>query len=83
MRGRNWMAGILNGKDKRLLPKAERMSVAEMVIKMQDLVPNSAVALQKLKDSNLLDTVIELTGQCLNMGFEIAVDDQAIFNVCQ
>lgn len=77
------MAGILNGKDKRLLPKAERMSVAEMVIKMQDLVPNSAVALQKLKDSNLLDTVIELTGQCLNMGFEIAVDDQAIFNVCQ
>jgi hypothetical protein len=76
------MAGILNGKDKRLLPKAERMSVAEMVIKMQDLVPNPAVAFQKLKDSNLLDTVIELTGQCLNMGFEIAVDDQAIFNVC-
>ncbi len=37
------MAGILNGKDKRLLPKAERMSVAEMVIKMQDLVPNPAV----------------------------------------
>ncbi len=43
--------------------------------KMQDLVPNPAVALQKLKDSSLLDTVIELTGQCLNMGFEIAVDD--------
>ncbi len=57
------------------------MSVAEMVIKMQDLVPNPVVALQELKDSNLLDTVIELTGQCLNMGFEIAVDDQAIFNV--
>lgn len=53
-----------------------------MVIKMQDLVPNPVVALQELKDSNLLDTVIELTGQCLNMGFEIAVDDQAIFNVC-
>ena len=58
------------------------MSVAEMVIKMQDLVPNPVVALQELKDSNLLDTVIELTGQCLNMGVEIAVDDQAIFNVC-
>ena len=58
------------------------MSVAEMVIKMQDLVPNPVVALQELKDSNLLDTVIELAGQCLNMGFEIAVDDQAIFNVC-
>lgn len=43
--------------------------------KMQDLVPNPAVALQKLKDSVLLDTVIELTGQCLNMGFEIAIDD--------
>lgn len=54
-----------------------------MVIKMQDLVPNPVVALQELKDSNLLDTVIELTGQCLNMGFEIAVDDQAIFNVCR
>ena len=43
--------------------------------KMQDLVPNPAVAMQKLKDNDLLDTVIELTGQCLNMGFEIALDD--------
>lgn len=43
--------------------------------KMQDLVPNPAVAMQKLKNSDLLDTVIELTGQCLNMGFEIALDD--------
>lgn len=43
--------------------------------KMQDLVPNPAVAMQKLKDNDLLDTVIELAGQCLNMGFEIAIDD--------
>lgn len=43
--------------------------------KMQDLVPNPAVAMQKLKENNLLDTVIELAGQCLNMGFEIALDD--------
>ena len=43
--------------------------------KQQDLVPNPAVAMQKLKDNDLLDTVIELAGQCLNMGFEIAFDD--------
>ena len=43
--------------------------------KMQDLVPNPAVALRKLKDNDLLDTVIELSGQCLNMGFEIALED--------
>ena len=43
--------------------------------RMQDLVPNPAVAMQKLKDNDLLDTVIELAGQCLNMGFEIALDD--------
>ena len=43
--------------------------------KMQDLVPNPAVAMQKLRDNDLLDTVIELAGQCLNMGFEIALDD--------
>lgn len=43
--------------------------------KMQDLVPNPAVAMRKLKDNDLLDTVIELAGQCLNMGFEIALDD--------
>lgn len=42
---------------------------------MQDLVPNPAVAMRKLKDNDLLDTVIELAGQCLNMGFEIALDD--------
>lgn len=43
--------------------------------KMQDLVPNPAIAIKKLKDNNLMDTVIELTGQCLNMAFEIAAQD--------
>lgn len=43
--------------------------------KMQDLVPNPAVALHRLKGHDLLDTVIELAGQCLNMGFEMALDD--------
>lgn len=43
--------------------------------KMQDLVPNPAVAMQKLKENDLLSVVIELTGQCLNMSFEIALDD--------
>lgn len=42
---------------------------------MQDLVPNPAVALQKLKENELLDTVIELAGRYLNMGFEVALDD--------
>lgn len=31
--------------------------------------------MHKLRDNDLLDTVIELAGQCLNMGFEIALDD--------
>lgn len=43
--------------------------------KMQDLVPNPAIAMKKLKENDLLDTVIELAGQCLNMGFEIALGD--------
>lgn len=43
--------------------------------KMQDLVPDPAVALKRLQDAGLVDTVIEITGQCLNMAFEIALDD--------
>lgn len=43
--------------------------------KMQDLVPNPAIAMQKLKENDLVDTAIGLAGQCLNMGFEIALDD--------
>lgn len=43
--------------------------------KMQDLVPNPAVSLQKLKESNLMDTVIALTGQYLNVAFELAVEE--------
>ena len=45
------------------------------VNKTQDLVPNPAVVLEKLKTSNLLENVIEITGQCLNMAFEIAIED--------
>lgn len=43
--------------------------------KMQDLVPNPATVLKKLKESDQLDNVIGLTGQCLNMAFETAVED--------
>ena len=42
---------------------------------MQDLVPNPAVAMQKLKENDLLSVVIVLTGQCFNMSFEIALVD--------
>jgi hypothetical protein len=43
--------------------------------KMQDLVPNPAVVLKKLKDSGLLVEVITVSGQCLNMAFETALED--------
>lgn len=43
--------------------------------KMQDLVPDPAIAFQKLKDNNLIDTVVELSGRCLNMAFEIAAQE--------
>jgi hypothetical protein len=43
--------------------------------KMQDLVPNPAVVLKKLKESDLLDEVITVSGQCLNMAFETALED--------
>lgn len=43
--------------------------------KMQDLVPNPAVVLKKLKESDLLDEVITVSGQCLNMAFETAFED--------
>ncbi|MGN0270423.1 MAG: AIPR family protein [Candidatus Weimeria sp.] len=43
--------------------------------KMQDLVPNPAVVLKKLKDSGLLEEVITVSGQCLNMAFETALED--------
>lgn len=43
--------------------------------KMQDLVPNPAVVLKKLKNSGLLEEVITVSGQCLNMAFETALED--------
>ncbi|MGB5824541.1 MAG: AIPR family protein [Proteocatella sp.] len=43
--------------------------------KMQDLVPNPANVLKKLKENDLMDKVIALTGQCLNMAFEIALEE--------
>lgn len=43
--------------------------------KTQDLVPNPAIALEKMNASGLLETVIEIAGQCLNMAFEIAIED--------
>ena len=69
---KNW------GNDKAYAPYHHLFAVSVLfceINKMQDLVPNPAVAMQKLKDNDLLDTVIELAGQCLNMGFEIALDD--------
>lgn len=48
--------------------------------KMQDLVPNPAVAMQRLKENDLLDTVIELAGRCLNMGFVIAYNEASQSN---
>lgn len=42
------------------------------VNKMPESVPNPAKAYQKLKDSALLDTVVDMAGQCLNMAFETA-----------
>ena len=43
--------------------------------KMQDLVPDPAVALSKLNDSGLFDSVIELTGSFVNTAFGLAVED--------
>ena len=43
--------------------------------KMQDLVPNPAVALKCLKENDLLGQVISITGHCLNTAFENSLDD--------
>jgi RNA polymerase-interacting CarD/CdnL/TRCF family regulator len=42
------------------------------VNKMPESVPNPAKALEKLKENGLLDTVVDMAGQCLNMAFETA-----------
>ncbi len=40
--------------------------------KMNDSVPNPSMVLQKLNDAELLDTVVETAGSCLNMALETA-----------
>ena len=40
--------------------------------KMNDSVPNPSMVLQKLNDAELLDTVVETAGSCLNMALEAA-----------
>lgn len=40
--------------------------------KMNDSVPSPSIVLQKLNDSELLDTVVETAGSCLNMALETA-----------
>lgn len=42
---------------------------------MQDLVPDPAVVYEKLNKSGLIDNVIEISGQCLNMAFQMALED--------
>ncbi|MCI9337903.1 MAG: AIPR family protein [Lachnospiraceae bacterium] len=45
--------------------------------KMNDSVPNPSMVLQKLNDAELLDTVIETAGSCLNMALETASSEAA------
>ena len=42
------------------------------VNKMPQTVPNPAVAYELLNKNDLLNTIVDLTGQCLNMAFETA-----------
>lgn len=42
---------------------------------LPDLVPDPAKALEHLKESNLLDTMIDMAGTCLNIAFENASAD--------
>lgn len=54
------------------------------VNKMPESVPNPAKAYEKLKENDLLDTVVDMAGQCLNMAFETAssetIDSGKIFS---
>lgn len=42
------------------------------VNKMPESVPNPAIAYELLKKNDLLDTIVDMAGQCLNMAFETA-----------
>lgn len=54
------------------------------VNKMPESVPNPTKAYKKLKDNDLLDTIVDMAGQCLNMAFETAsseaLDNGKIFS---
>lgn len=54
------------------------------VNKMPESVPNPARAYEKLKENDLLDTIVDMAGQCLNMAFETAsseaLDNGKIFS---
>ncbi len=43
--------------------------------KMQDLVPKPSVAVEKLKAGRLMDTVVDMSAQCLNIAFETAYEE--------
>ena len=45
------------------------------VNRIPESVPNPAKAYKLLKDNNLLDTIVDMAGQCLNMAFETASSD--------
>ena len=42
--------------------------------KMQDLVPKPSVVVEKLKQSGLMDTVVDMSIQCLNIAFTTAYE---------
>lgn len=54
------------------------------VNKMPESVPNPAKAYEKLKENDLLDTIVDMSGRCLNMAFETAsseaLDNKKIFS---
>lgn len=43
--------------------------------KMQDLVPKPSVVVERLKANSLMDTVVDLSIQCLNIAFDTAYED--------
>ena len=43
---------------------------------MPESVPNQAMAYEKLKENDLLDTIVDMAGRCLNMAFEtVSLED--------
>jgi len=48
--------------------------------KMSEGVPSPSIALQKLKDSGLLEQVVSLAGQCVSTALRLAVEEAASVN---